>query len=634
MASDRLSSGAAEPPVPLSEPGEPKQRRGLMSTNSVRAEQTGPGTPELGPWNPGIESTLPRVFLPLATIHRPENVEGRLEDALELSSFSGLPLQDVVAFRSERLVVHELLIRVMADLSVPVGETYGDLGVNFRKITATILRDSIAPHQAEIASALEALRADARTILDRELSLMLDGPAPTVPEAARGQTWRALLGLSAPKAPPVPRATESTEERALKHLAEWRTRVDASGEALSIAACNALESVVSAVIRHRGRLIRDKALLASLAGTLVSNDHGSRLVGQMIEPWFHEAAEREGYHRLDPQARPVVMNVKGASASGKSTMRPHQSALAGRIGVRWSDFALITPDIWRKFLLDYDALGPARRYAGTLTGHEVEIIDKKLDRYMARKASEGRMSHLLIDRFRFDSFASHPGTEDGSRLLTRFGHVVYMLFMITPPDATVERAWKRGEQFGRYKAVDDLLAHNVEAYTGMPRLFFTWALKGDKCVHYEFLDNSVPAGERPRTIAFGTNGSMNVLDLKCLLDIDRFRKIDIDADGPAAVYPSAEIMAPERNTEFLRQCARMMATIRFVNGETGHVYARLDDGRLTCLDRTIFSRVLEDPDARAAFAALNAGEAGEGSEGCEILRREETHTLGAWADRQ
>ena len=74
-----------------------------------------------------------------------------------------------------------------------------------------------------------------------------------------------------------------------------------------------------------------------------------------------------------------------------------------------------------------------------------------------------------------------------------------MFFMITPPEATVERAWIRGRQVGRYKAVDDLLAHNVEAYTGMPRLFFTWAAKKDKTVHYEFLDNDVPEGERPRT---------------------------------------------------------------------------------------------------------------------------------------
>ncbi len=56
----------------------------------------------------------------------------------------------------------------------------------------------------------------------------------------------------------------------------------------------------------------------------------------------------------------------------------------------------------------------------------------------------------------------------------------HMFFVITPPDATVERAWQRGLKFGRYKAVDDLLDHNVEAFTGMPNLSFTWALRTRK----------------------------------------------------------------------------------------------------------------------------------------------------------
>src|SRR5207344_3635813 len=117
-----------------------------------------------------------------------------------------------------------------------------------------------------------------------------------------------------------------------------------------------------------------------------------------------------------------------------------------------------------------------------------------------------------------------PNLEEGSsRLLTRFGDLVYMFFMITPPEMTVERAWTRGLKVGRYKAVEDLLAHNVEAYTGMPELFFTWALDARRRVHYEFLDNSVPAGHRPLTVAFGWNGEMTILDPKRMLDVDRFR---------------------------------------------------------------------------------------------------------------
>ena len=78
------------------------------------------------------------------------------------------------------------------------------------------------------------------------------------------------------------------------------------------------------------------------------------------------------------------------------------------------------------------------------------------------------MSHLLIDRFRFDSFA-HDSDEAGSNLLTRFGQEIYLTFIITPPESLVVRAWNRGLEVGRYKAVDDTLAHAIEAYAGMPR---------------------------------------------------------------------------------------------------------------------------------------------------------------------
>ncbi|TXN70045.1 hypothetical protein FV230_11095, partial [Methylobacterium sp. WL6] len=134
-----------------------------------------------GPWNPGIESTLPRRFLPLTTLYRPENVATPLAEAMELSAFSGLPMPEIVAFRPDRLVVHELLIRVMADLSVPVGETYGDLGVNFRAIVAHILATAIAPHADRIAETLRAVADEARARIAAELDAAFAPPAPPPP---------------------------------------------------------------------------------------------------------------------------------------------------------------------------------------------------------------------------------------------------------------------------------------------------------------------------------------------------------------------------------------------------------------------------------------------------------------------
>jgi hypothetical protein len=82
-----------------------------------------PGTSEDqdGPWNPGIQSPLPAGLRPACTIFRPENVFTSVEGALELQPLTGFALGELVAFRPRRLVLHEVLIRVTADFSVPDG---------------------------------------------------------------------------------------------------------------------------------------------------------------------------------------------------------------------------------------------------------------------------------------------------------------------------------------------------------------------------------------------------------------------------------------------------------------------------------------------------------------------------------
>ncbi|WP_438893792.1 hypothetical protein, partial [Bacillus cereus group sp. BC251] len=77
-------------------------------------------------------------------LFRPDNVSLGYPEILELADLSGLPATQIAPFRPERLVVHEVLIRVMADISFPVGEVYADLGLNFRRIVATLLREGVA----------------------------------------------------------------------------------------------------------------------------------------------------------------------------------------------------------------------------------------------------------------------------------------------------------------------------------------------------------------------------------------------------------------------------------------------------------------------------------------------------------
>jgi hypothetical protein len=586
-----------------------------------------------GPWNPGVESTLPSEFLPLSTVFSAANVWSSVNDLRELSGFCGLAMERLSTFRPERLALHEVLIRVMADLSVPDGEKYEDLGVNFRSMTSTIMNEYIMPKMPEITRTFDRLKREAADLIDMAQAAV-HGPNKNLNVTRDVAIGRRLQPFH-PDGAKVKTTTDTLVNRDLVNIASWRTKAQSSQEPLERACYQALVTTADAICTRRGRLTNNHKLTTSIATRLVCNDYGSMRIGEVLDPIFRLGALHEGYRFLPAQSNPIVMNVKGASASGKSTMRPLQKQLALRLGVDWADFALISPDIWRKYLLDYASLGPARRYAGTLTGIEVAIIDQKLDRYMSYKGRVGQLPHLLIDRFRFDSFAQEPDEEDGSRLLTRFGADVFMFFMITPPEATVERAWKRGEQFGRYKAVDDLLAHNVEAYTGIPGLFFTWVLRADRQVHFEFLDNSVAEGQRPRTIAFGSNGQMNILDLNCLLNIDRYQNINVEAQTPEAIYAEPSSRHVGNRSEFLRQCVRRIPTVKFADYATGQIYAQIVNGKLTKWNRSVYQIAVHDNDVRASFEMIAAPPQGSslGSPGC-LDRLDPRHnvTLGQWAD--
>ena len=583
--------------------------------------------PAAGAWAPGLGSTIPVELRPLITLFRPEHAFVDHAEARELAGFCGFDELELVALRPERLVVHELLVRVTADLSVPDGPGYETLGLNLRAMVATLHERHLAAEMPRIVEAFEAERAAARELVARELAEHAFAAPPAAPTPVRTLLER-LFGRRATAVEPA--AAAPPERRARER---WSGRLEAGVESALDAAClRALIEVTDAIVAHRGRLPADAELVTRLAVDRALAERGSDVVARLVEPVFLRAVEAEGYRLLPAQREPVILNVKGASAAGKSTVRPEQREFTERLGIAWEDFALISPDYWRKYLLDYESLGEHYRYGAMLTGNELAIVDAKLDRHMARKAADGRMSHLLIDRFRFDSFVLVDGRTVDSGLLSRFGRRVFMFFMITPPAETVERAWKRGLSTGRYKAVDDLLYHNVEAFTGMPALFLSWVRATDKEVHFEFLDNDVPEGEPPRTAAFGRNGSMTVLDVDKMIDVDRYRKVNVDATTPEEVFDGSDRSAGA-NLEFLVRCAREIDDLKLARGDEPRVYAHVVGGTLRWWDREWLSTLAEDDARRLALDALgdtDGTHAADAAEPVLDVSCERGFTLGRW----
>lgn len=531
-------------------------------------------------------------------------------EARELADLTGIKVNDLVAFRPERLVIHTLLLRVTADLSVPDGPNYEELGLNIRGMVQVIHSQYVNPEMDVIRGLFNDEKQKVESFISSQLKEKLSKFSGEPAEPTRTPSMFArLLGKN-----PVPIApAASVEPVEITSIEQWNQAAANESSPMRKACYRALSKTVGTIVGHRGNLRVDQQLLTRISANMVCNTYVGDVIDEFLEPIWSRAIDQEGYRRLPAQRKPVIMNVKGASASGKSTIRPQQRQLAGKLNIPWEDFALISPDYWRKYLLDYSSLGGDFKYGAMLTGTELEIIDKKLDRYMKVKSSKGMMSHLLIDRFRFDSFTVDIDSAADSKLLSRFGDQVYLFFVITPPAETVERAWLRGIDTGRYKAVDDLLFHNVEAFTGMPSLFLSWVNSKDRKVHFEFLDNDVPQGELPRTAAFGWNGNMTILDVKLMLNIDRYRQVDIAASQPDQVL-KFNVADKNSYTDFIMRCSRTVNHLDFADQDTLDIYASVKDGSLVWWDDEYILRHADDTSLQLTLTAL-----GFNGERCELI---------------
>jgi chloramphenicol 3-O-phosphotransferase len=325
----------------------------------------------------------------------------------------------------------------------------------------------------------------------------------------------------------------------------------------------------------------------------VCNTYGSQLIGALIEPYILHAAQQQAYPLSRPAKKPILISLKGASAAGKSSLRPMLQHIMAQQGITATGYNTISPDIWRRLLLDYESLGEAYKYAGALTSNEVNVIDSKLDRYIRDKAQRQQsIPHLLVDRFRFDSFASDKVSHILHDTYAKYIDTLYMYFVITAPEETVIRGWERGLQRGRYKSVEDFLGFSIEAYVGMPKLLFKWLAYCQPRFNYVFLDNSVAKGSSPKTIAFGDQDVMNIHNPMAFINIERYQKINIKAQCPAEVYPDKTDFSVAHNIGFLQQCLSRIPEVNFLDEETATCYLVIKHGRVERWDRSLFKHQL------------------------------------------
>ncbi|WP_261843634.1 zeta toxin family protein [Aliamphritea ceti] len=556
-------------------------------------------------WSPGLDAELPKDLLDQETIFLPEHTDSNFRDVMEWVDQTGMAAGDLVAFRPARLALHELIVRVTADLQVMEGETEAALGINFRIIVTDIFEHFIQPKLPDICNQFETLQRSIEQSVKGILTEQLTAsPVQAEQQKSGWRRWLPWLAVK-PKTPPVRPIAESALERDYRVVNGFKLAGLASQNDLTRAVYRSLYQVLGAVAGRRGYLGADLNSLSLLVTRHVMNSYGSRCMGEWIVPCIEAAVQTRGYLKVEKVTEPLLISLKGASAAGKSSLRPMLQKILRTRGIKPGSYATVSPDIWRRLLLDYETLGQAYKYAGRFTSSEVNVVDAKFDHYVRRQADEqASISHLLVDRFRFDSFSSEKVSKILHDTYAKYVHTLQMYFVVTPPEATVERGWERGLQRGRYKAVEDFLGHSVEAYVGMPKIFCKWLAYDRPLFSYEFLDNSVPKGEFPLLIAKGTQKSMCIYRPLGLVNIQRYQKINIYATRPEDVYPANVELDVEHNSQFLLECLRRIPKVTLIDPESDTAYLECHQNESRILDEPLYQQCLEDQELAAVLNVI------------------------------
>jgi hypothetical protein len=163
-------------------------------------------------------------------------------------------------------------------------------------------------------------------------------------------------------------------------------------------------------------------------------------------------------------------------------------------------------------------------------------------------------------------------------------------------------------------------------------------LRSDKRIQFEFLDNTVRFGERPRTVAFGDNETFNVLDVKCMLDIERYARLDVDAQNAGSLYRDPGLLAAEKNVEFLRRCVKGFRRVNFADQASGKIYLKIESGIAVSIDAAGLRNALANADTLAGVRAVApraaSGEVQAAAHEEHLSGSGARQTLGQWGGRE
>ena len=143
-------------------------------------------------------------------------------------------------------------------------------------------------------------------------------------------------------------------------------------------------------------------------------------------------------------------------------------------------------------------------------------------------------------------------------------------------------------------------------------------------------------GELPRTAAFGWNNKLTILDVKLMIDIERYRKVNVEAKTPTQIFTRKDMIV-KNNLDFLNRCAEKIAEINFADQRNGHVYAHMKHGKPCWYDHAYLKKHARNgtiKEVLEAFQFFKKEIANEAKGQPLNLVKEKNYTLGRWNQRK
>ena len=229
-------------------------------------------------WNPGLLSTIPPHLNNLITLFNKDNAFASYVNTQEAMHLTGLSMARLADLNFERMAVHELLIRVTAELSVPDGPSYEYLGLQLRGMVETIHHQYLKPEMSSLSQAYDAFRAEGK----KDLLSILAGEIKTNPPQDQKQNKGWLGWLKPKKTKKTGASTLSRDQADLNKIQEWTNNAHGEADPKRSAQLASLAEIGRGILGQRGRLSPDHDLMADLALRLYCQDYGTLEVRRLV----------------------------------------------------------------------------------------------------------------------------------------------------------------------------------------------------------------------------------------------------------------------------------------------------------------------------------------------------------------